>query len=538
MLKVLIVAGESDFTRSLRSGIKQYKNAKIIGTVSRPNEDISTIIVKNKINVMFLDIHFFSISTQSFISNIAEEFPELKIVYIGHIEDSQYLNMFSRTNGIGILVRPIRQVDVIKILENSDMHFEKLESKEKLVDSLKREAMSQKSVYENKFLNSFVKGEIAVRSEIMQSIDYYEHRLLTDAGARVAVLRIDNFKKIALTFETDVDKHALVEYIKNTMSLVFSIYPSVVFLHSLNEHVLIANNSEDQEAFIKLCETLKDTIFEEFNVRVSIGVGKYYEDFFDVSLSYREAEDALRYRYQLGYNTVLPIENITMSENLYNRISYERKDKLVFATIVCEEDNMNRIVDKIFEDLEKSESATAEFLSMWIVGVLMEVGIVANAQGIDIQMYISKLCDFEKTLTLKNKNDIKVYFKNALRLVCGEILKITKRTEDDIFINTKKYGDENYMFPFSIKKISSEVGAAPERINSIFIQKEGINIHDYIIEKRIDVAKDYLKNTELSTDIIAVNVGYNSAQYFESVFRQMTNMGTAIYRINSRQQNH
>ncbi len=537
MLKVLIVASETDFTRSLRAGIKQYKNAKVIGTVSRPNEDISTIVNKNKINVLFLDIHFFSISTQSFITNISEEFPQLKIVYIGHIEDSQYLNMFSRTNGIGILVRPIRQIDIIKILENADRYFEKLESKEKLLESLKREAQANKSVYENKFLNSLVKGEIGVRSEILQSIMYYEHRLLTESGARVAVLRIDGFKKLALTFDSDLDKQALVEYIKNTMSLVFSNLPSVVFIDLLNEFVLIANNSEDQEEFIKLCDNLKETIFEEFNINVSIGVGKYYYDFYDLSLSYREAVDALRYRYQLGYNTVLPIENITVNENLYNRISFERKDKLIFATIVCEQENINRLIDEIFMDLEKSETVTTDFLSMWIVGILIEVGIVAQAQGIDIQRYITKLCDFEKTLTLKNSSDIKMYLKNALRLVCGEILKITKRTEDDIYINTKAYGEQNYMYPFSIKKISAEVGASPERINSIFVQKEGINIHDYIIDKRIEVAKDLLVNSDLPTDVIAVNVGYNSAPYFESVFRQMTNTSTAMFRLDSKRNN-
>ncbi len=534
MLKVLIVAIESDFTRSLRIGIKQYNNSKIIGTVSRPNEDISTVISKNKINVMFLDIHFFGISTQSFITSIAEEFPDLKIVYIGHIEDSQYLNMFSKTNGIGILVRPIRQVDIIKILENADTYFEKLESKEKLIESLKREALNEKIVFENKFLNSLVKGEIAVKSEIMQSIMYYEHRLLTDVGVRVAVLRVDGFRKLALTFESDIEKHALVEYLKTTMSLVFSNYPSVVFLHSMNEYVIIANNSEDQEEFIKLCDTLKETVQNEFNLSVSIGVGKYYENFYDLNLSYREAEDALRYRYQFGYNIVLPIENITMTENLYHRISYERKDKLIFATIVCEADNVNRLIDEIFEDLERSESVTTEFLSMWIIGILIEVGIVAHAQGIDIQRYITKLCDFEKTLSLRNSGDIKIYLKNSLRLVCGEILKITKRTEDDIYLNTKAYGDQNYMYPFSIKKISTEVGASPERINSIFIQKEGINVHDYVIEKRIEVAKDYLKNTDLPLDIIAVNVGYNGQAYFESVFKQMTNISAIMYRLNNK----
>ncbi len=536
MLKILIVASESDFTKSLRVGIKQFKGAKIIGTVTRPNEDIASIIEKNKINLMFLDIRFFSISTQSFLNNISDQFPELKIVYIGHIEDTQYLNIFSQINGIGVIIRPVRQIELMKILENAEHYFEKLESKEKLIESLKKQSVSNKLIYENKFLNSLVKGEIAVKSEIMQSLMYYEHNLNVEDGVRVAVLRIDGFQKLALTFETDLDKHAIVEYVKSTMSLVFSNLPSIAFIDTFNQLILIANSSEDQEAFINLCESIKDIVRDEFEFRVSIGVGKYYENFYDLFLSYREAVDALRYRYQLGYNTVLPIENITVNENLYHRISRERKDKLIFATIVCEQETINRILDEIQADLEKSESVTIEFLSMWTVSILIEVGIVAKAQGIDIQQYVTKLCDFEKTLDFKHIDDAKIYLSNALRLVCFEILKITKRTEDDIYNNTKKYADENYMYPFNVKKISTVVGASPERINTIFVKKEGTNIHDYIVEKRIEVAKDMLKNTDLAIDMIAVNVGYNSGPYFESIFRQVTNMSTTVYRFNSRKQ--
>lgn len=537
MLRILIVASESDFTRSLRASIKQFKNAKIVGTINKANEDIVSVIHKNKINTMFLDIHFFSISTQSFINEIEQEFPDLKIVYIGHIEDSQYLNMFARINGIGILVRPIRQVDVLKILENAYLYYEKLQSKERLIEKLKKQATEEKNVFEDKFLRSLVKGDINVRSEIMQSINYYEHRLLVDSGVRVAVLRIDGFQQLVLTFDTDLDKHALVEYIKNTINFVFSNFPNTVFADSLNEYILVANNTVDFEEFIQLCENVKETIYTDFDVRVSIGVGKYYEDFYDVAMSYREAIDALRYRYQLGYNTVLPIENITVNENIYNRISIERKDKLIFSVIVCEESNINRLIDEIFVDIEKSESVTIEFLSMWVVCILMEVGIVAQAQGVDIKGFITKLCNFEKTVNMRTINDSKMYLKNSFRLICAEILKITKRTEDDIYVNTKKYGDENYMYPFSIKKISAEVCASPERINSIFINKEGTNIHDYIIEKRIEVAKDLLTNSDLTIDMIAVNVGYNSGQYFESVFRQITNISAAVYRANSRYKN-
>ncbi len=537
MVKVLIAANDSDFMRSLKVGIKQFKEARIIGSISRPIEDLATVIDKNKIDLLFLDIHFYGITTQSVITHLSEKFPHLRIVYIGHIEDSQYLNMFSQMNGIGILVRPVRQIEIVKIMENADLYFQKLSNKEKLLDGLKRQSMQEKNVYENKFLNSLVKGEITAKGEILQSLMYYESRLIAEAGVRVAVLRIDKFQQMALTFETDLDKHAIVEYVKSTMALAFANFPSAVFFDSLNEYIAITNNTVDNEIFIKICDTIRDTVRDEFGISVSIGVGKYYNDFYDLSLSFREATDALRYRYQLGYNAVLSIENITTTENLYNRISYERKDKLIFATITCEAMSINRLVDEIFFDLSKSDSVTVEFLAMWVISVLIEVGIVAQAQGIEIQHAVTRLCDFNQTSQFKDIEEAKFYLKKSLSVICEEILINTNRTEDDIYRNTKKYAEENYMFPFSIKRISSTVAASPERVNSIFMKKEGVNIHDYIINKRIDAAKDMLVNTDFTTDVIAVNVGYNSAQYFESIFKQMTNMSTAVYRFNTRKSN-
>ncbi len=536
MVKVLIAANDNDFLRSLKVGIRQFKEARIIGSISKPIEDLANVVDKNKIDVLFLDIHFYGISTQSIITHLSEKFPHLRIVYIGHIEDSQYLNLFSQMNGIGILVRPIRQIEIIKIMENADMYFQKLSNKEKLIDGLKRQSVQEKSVFENKFLNSLVKGEISARSEVLQSLMYYESGLMVESGVRVAVLRIDKFQQLALTFETDLDKHAIVEYVKSTMALAFANFPSVVFVDALNEYIVITNNTIDNEMFIKTCDSIREAVRDEFELSVSIGVGKYYTDFYDLSLSYREAIDALRYRYQIGYNAVLSIENITTTENLYNRISYERKDKLIFATITCEAISINRLVDEIFFDLSKSESVTVEFLAMWVISVLIEVGIVAQAQGIEIQHAVTKLCDFNATSQFKNIEEAKFYMKKALSVICEEILINTNRTEGDIYLNTKKYAEENYMFPFSIKRISSEVAASPERVNSIFMKKEGVNIHDYIINKRIDAAKDMLVNTDFTTDIIAVNVGYNSAQYFESIFKQMTNMSTAVYRFNNKNQ--
>ena len=66
----------------------------------------------------------------------------------------------------------------------------------------------------------------------------------------------------------------------------------------------------------------------------------------------------------------------------------------------------------------------------------------------------------------------------------------------------------------------------------LFKQSLGLSPYQYLIEQRIERAKQLLKETNQSILDIALNCGYNSHSHLSKQFRQVTGMTPKAYRIN------
>lgn len=61
-------------------------------------------------------------------------------------------------------------------------------------------------------------------------------------------------------------------------------------------------------------------------------------------------------------------------------------------------------------------------------------------------------------------------------------------------------------------------------------QKLGMNYIDYVTKLRIDMAKDYIRETDMSFDEISRRVGYNDVRRFREMFRKRVNMTPTEYK--------
>ena len=84
----------------------------------------------------------------------------------------------------------------------------------------------------------------------------------------------------------------------------------------------------------------------------------------------------------------------------------------------------------------------------------------------------------------------------------------------------------------TLETISSAVHMSPAYTSNLFSVTKGITIRDSIINKRIDRAKELLKQTNLKLYEIADKVGYSDAKYFSQVFRKVTGQTPNQYRYN------
>lgn len=81
-----------------------------------------------------------------------------------------------------------------------------------------------------------------------------------------------------------------------------------------------------------------------------------------------------------------------------------------------------------------------------------------------------------------------------------------------------------------IKKLAKKVGYTDYYFTKKFKEETGFNIKDYVMNKKIERAKDLLKQHNKSILDISEELGFNSQSYFGHVFKSHTGMSPGEYR--------
>ncbi len=175
-----------------------------------------------------------------------------------------------------------------------------------------------------------------------------------------------------------------------------------------------------------------------------------------------------------------------------------------------------------------------------IKGVDAQDDIVSGAKRLDLntremlELYRA-LPELSKDSLMQMGRMLMLYFskvstvKMAFQNVDGEqyeTLPLAERVRDII--------NKNYMYDISLQYLSGCVFLSREHIARVFKQKYGVGVTGYLTEVRIKNAKRLLQNSEIPVSNIAVNVGFNDANYFARVFQKHIGMTPTAFREKER----
>ena len=84
------------------------------------------------------------------------------------------------------------------------------------------------------------------------------------------------------------------------------------------------------------------------------------------------------------------------------------------------------------------------------------------------------------------------------------------------------YIRSHHMYNLTLDDVAAQVHVSPFYLSHMFKEKLGVTFVEYLTRVRIEMAKNYLLNTQLPITAIAEKVGYEDASYFGKVFRKTT----------------
>ncbi len=94
----------------------------------------------------------------------------------------------------------------------------------------------------------------------------------------------------------------------------------------------------------------------------------------------------------------------------------------------------------------------------------------------------------------------------------------------------KQYINDHYNEKIVLEDIASMVGLNPVYFSVLFKKETGLNFSDYLVNYRMDVAKNLLRTTNDTIAAIADSVGYKDARYFSQLFTKIVGIKPALYR--------
>lgn len=147
-----------------------------------------------------------------------------------------------------------------------------------------------------------------------------------------------------------------------------------------------------------------------------------------------------------------------------------------------------------------------------------------NFRNIITEFYVKG--EFCKTLTscLLKTLIIQIIYSN-------QNARKTKKEKSSLIIrDIIEYITANYDKDISNAKISEKFSFNPSYINRIFRLHTGTGMHEFLVNYRINAAKEMLTNNYMSVEEICSSVGFNDMPHFSKTFKKHTGLSPTEYR--------
>ncbi len=259
----------------------------------------------------------------------------------------------------------------------------------------------------------------------------------------------------------------------------------------------------------------------------------------------------------LFYNSIVPVlrsaadyqaarKNFNDQITLGGMIRKSKKDRLssTFPTELTD-DLINAIISGKTLQAEKISSQILERLYVICLGDLDEIKtmalwitatIIKNFSG-EERLSFGEFGEMDMDIINKineasTTDELSDTFMSLTKSISVDLVSSVYPGASPLVARSLRYVKSHFSHKIKLSDIASELHVNPSYFSALFSQEMGRSFTDYILELRINKAKDLLKNTNMDIVDVAASSGFENQSYFTKIFRKNTGLTPRHYRQN------
>ncbi len=537
MLKVFLVEDESIVREGLRDNIPwQQYGYEFVGEAS-DGEMALPLIQKTKPDVLLTDIKMPFMDGLSLSKLVHQEFPEMKIIIISGYDDFEYARGAILVGAEQYLLKPITRAALQKALAELKTKIETEREQKNYQEKFQSEARKYEQFSRTDFFVKVFEGRMPVQ-------DMYEEAAKLSLKINAPCYNILLFslqeKRTAEDRGTESEGFARK---REELLHYFIRYPeNLVFRWNVNTYgVLIKGSAAQMQELGARCLENVDRICHPAEDLLDwyVALGEPVERLSLLAECYSKANHLFAYRFLRPQLHVFTVETM-------GRIVPEKEEGGSIRDIDPAKMEAELIRDFL---LQGARDEVADFVENYLlaVGEALQSAMFRNYLTLHVYFaavsYVESLgCGREELLRLLNDGGLTPegqYDVDALPdYLCGLIeraMELRDRESDNqskhILKKALTYIEENYsQESLSLNSVAGEVNVSANYFSAIFSRAMQVTFVEYVTGKRMDKAKRLLRQTQMHTGEIAMEVGYKDPHYFSFVFKKTQGCTPREYR--------
>lgn len=559
MFKLIIV----DDNKYERMGINQAVDwsalgIEVVGTFANGAEALAGVGELHP-DLIVTDIAMPMMNGITLAERVRDQYPDIKVIFTSCHSDFEFAKSAVNLGVYGYVLKPIISGELETAVRGVLGEMTERERRERERAGMLRQLEGMLPLVQEQFFKELLLGNFRDEGDIRERINFLRVSVPNNSG--FAVLALDVREK-AETADGEPSRSIVDTYyqsytIKKAVNALergagldaasgeleatprpdsdserpglVSAYP--VQMAGDSFAVLLFGESEQ---FLQTAVDLHLMITDRLDRSVTIGISETSSSLASMAELYRQASQAALTTFYEGSSPIIvyseiedraersPFDAMPGLESLYGDV----KALLSYGG----EEVIDEFLDKYMTapgggSPNESYVKVFSYLTLNLVNVLLEEANKSLQELLGVES-----ADWSRVNVPASAKESRVWLRRIFETLREALAERNPTKNQKVIDQIRDIIGERYGEPLTIEDVSKSVYLSGRHANHIFKKETGQTIFDYLIDYRIGIAKELLKEQDSKVAVVAEAVGYVNTSYFCLAFKKNVGMTPAEYK--------
>ncbi len=487
------------------------------------------LALKEKPLLVMTDVQMPVLDGIAMSKKIMEELPETKFIFMSCFDDSQYIRSAFDVNAFSYILKPLNitalRTTVRKVLQIRENE----QKKSTIIDRLEKQIKDNVPILREHLIRDLIYGN----TDDFSNGRFEKVDLKIKKYCSVAILEIDNFEEISKNDVNDsiyfvVNRICQMVYRFDSESRAFGIVLDKKRIAIIHYHDACDSEGIAVEKSLVFYSQIREDINIKLGIDASVCIGGICKDLKKLSELFERAEYVFNTSLFQKNNCIVFADDVQANKNLFDYSFIEMEEEILKLIENYNEKDVSKFVDKYYGSDFIYDTVSLKAITTSIVSIIQVELMKINENFKDVfgNEYViwEKLANFESIL------DIRQWITNIIKSVCLFVKNKKSSRHTKLITKIKEIIDEEYATINSVSDIAGRLYISTVHANQLFKKYTGETIFDYLTNRKIERAKELLRQENSRVYEVAELVGYKSKTYFSALFKECTGMTPREYR--------